>query len=80
MKEFIVRQIKSKRHNNYVHEYFDKRGHPLSKSKVKEILQGIYIPPAYEDVHINLNKRDKILAIGYDTKDRAQYIYNKQFV
>lgn len=80
MKEFIVRQIKSKKNNNYVHEYFDKRGHLLTKAKVKEVLQGIYIPPAYEDVHINLNKRDKILAIGYDTKDRAQYIYNKQYV
>ena len=24
-------------------------------------------------------KKDKVLAIGYDEKDRPQYIYNKKF-
>ena len=37
------------------------------------------MPPAYDDVKINLNKKAKVLAIGYDNKNRPQYIYNKKF-
>ena len=79
MKEYIVRKIKSKRNDKYTYEYFDKRNCKIHQSIIKNCLEGFYIPPAYKDVKINLNKKDKVLAIGYDEKDRPQYIYNKKF-
>ena len=79
MKEYIVRKIKSKRKGKYTYEYLDKRNCKIHPSVIKRLLEGFYIPPAYKDVKINLNKKDKVLAIGYDEKDRPQYIYNKKF-
>jgi len=80
MKDFIIRKIKSKYKDKYKYEYFDKKGNKVDPSIVKLCLEGIYIPPAHKDVKINLNKKAKVLAIGYDNKDRAQYIYNKKYV
>ena len=79
MKEYIKRCIKSKRKDKYTYEYLDMKGNHINQSIVKRLLEGLYIPPAYKDVKINLNKNDKVLAIGYDEKDRPQYIYNKKF-
>ena len=79
MKDYIVRKIKSKRKDKYTYEYLDKRNCKIHQSVVKRLLEGFYVPPAYKDVKINLNKKDKVLAIGYDEKDRPQYIYNKKF-
>ena len=77
MKDYILRKIKYKKDNKYFYQYLDKRGNKIDKSVAKKLLENIYIPPAYEDVKINLNKKEKVLAIGYDDKDRPQYIYNK---
>ena len=79
MKEYITRKIKSKRKDKYNYEYFDHENNHINQTIVKQLLEGLYIPPAYRDVKINLNKKDKVLAIGYDEKDRPQYIYNKYF-
>jgi len=79
MKEYIVRKIKSKRNGKYTYEYLDKHNSKIDKSIIKNCVEGFYVPPAYDDVKINLNKNDKVLAIGYDEKDRPQYIYNKKF-
>ena len=79
MKDYIIRKIKSKYNDKYKYEYYDKRNNPVDPKVVKFCLQGLYIPPAHDDVQINLNKDSKILAIGYDSKDRPQYIYNKKF-
>tara|TARA_B100000900_G_scaffold415917_1_gene447860 strand:- start:2553 stop:3527 length:975 start_codon:yes stop_codon:yes gene_type:complete len=79
MKEYITRCIKSKRKDKYKYEYLDIRGNHINNQIIKRLLEGLYIPPAYKDVKINLNKNDKVLAIGYDEKDRPQYIYNKKF-
>ena len=77
MKNYIVRCIKSKHKDKYTYEYYDKHNKKIVPSK--KLLSHIYIPPAYDDVKINMNINDKVLAIGYDTKDRPQYIYNKKF-
>ena len=84
MKDYIVRKIKSKRidkrkntKNNY--EYLDKQNKSIDKSVAKRLLEGLYIPPAYNDVKINLNQLEKVLAIGYDEKGRPQYIYNDRY-
>lgn len=79
MKDYIIRKIKSKRDNKYTYQYFDKRSNKIDNSVAKKVLEGLYIPPAYKDVKINLNNKEKVLAIGYDEKDRPQYIYNKTF-
>jgi len=79
MKEYIVRKIKSRRKDKYTYEYLDQDGSKINQALVKRLLEGFYVPPAYKDVKINLNKNDKVLAIGYDEKDRPQYIYNKKF-
>ena len=79
MKEYITRHIKSKYKNNYKYEYLDHRNNHIDKYIVKKLIDGLYIPPAYDDVKINLNQNEKVLAIGYDEKQRPQYIYNKKF-
>jgi len=77
MEDYIIRKIKFKRKEKYTYEYLDKNDTKIDKSVIKSLLDGIYIPPAYDDVKINLNKKEKVLAIGYDDKGRPQYIYNK---
>jgi DNA topoisomerase-1 len=79
MKDWIERHIKSKRGKTYTHEYRDKQGRLVSKKVVEEITKGLYIPPAWKDVKISKHRREKVLAIGYDTKGRAQYVYNPTF-
>ena len=80
MKDFIIRKIKSKRNNKYKHEYYDKNNNKVNKEIVKCCLEGLYLPPAHDDVKINLNKKAKVRAIGYDVKGRAQYTYNKKHI
>ena len=80
MKDYIIRKIKSKYRNNYKYKYYDKNDNPVDKEIVKLCLKGMYLPPAYDDVKINLNRNSKILAIGYDKKGRPQYVYNKKHI
>ena len=80
MKDYIIREIKSKYKDKYKYSYFDKDGNKVNSKIVKVCLDGLYIPPAHDNVKISLNKKDKVLAIGYDTKGRAQYIYNKSHI
>ena len=80
MKDYIIRKITSNKNKKYTYEYFDKKGNKPTDSIIKLCLSGIYISPALDNVKINTNKNDKVLAIGYDTKRRGQYVYNKTFV
>ena len=75
MRNYIVRKIKTKRRNNYIHTYTDKHGNSIKKPKLN-----FYIAPAYRDVKIDLNPNAKILAIGRDDRNRPQYIYNPKVV
>jgi len=75
MRNYVLRKKRGK--SNI---FFDKRGKQLTDKKyIEECVSGVYIPPAYDNVKINLNKKAKVLAIGYDDKDRPQYVYNKKF-
>jgi len=75
MRNYILRKKRGKSHI-----FFDKRGNPIKDKKyIEKCLEGVYIAPAYDNVKINLNKKAKVLAIGYDDKERPQYIYNKIF-
>ena len=73
------------RKNNRVtgkHIYISK----LTKKRIKEgsklhkQLEKVYIPPAYKNVEMSSNPKEKIQAIGLDTKNRKQYIYNKDYI
>ena len=81
MDNYIKRVISKKQGNKTYHKYYDKDGKQIKdKNYIKKCTEGVYISPAYNDVKINLDKNAKILAIGYDVKGRAQYVYNKDFV
>jgi len=80
MKNFILRKIINNSSKEINYNFFDKRNNPIKDKKIiDDALEGLYLPPAYDDVKINLNKKAKVLAIGYDNKLRPQYIYNKKF-
>ena len=80
MENFIIRKIDKKRGDKYKYKYYDSRDNELlNKAIINNAKKGLYIPPAYDNVKINLCKSEKVLAIGYDNKMRPQYIYNKKF-
>jgi DNA topoisomerase-1 len=79
MKEYIKRTIKKKRKDKYTYDYRDKDNNKVNSKVADKATDSIYIPPAYDDVKINLNQKEKVLAIGYDEKQRPQYVYNKKF-
>jgi len=78
MNNYFIRKISSKKNKKYIHKYYDKNNNLITYNSIKQYLEGFYIPPAYDDVQINKSKKAKILAIGYDDKNRPQYIYNKK--
>lgn len=79
MKEYIKRTIKRKRKDKYTYDYHDMDDNKINSKIADKVTDRIYIPPAYDDVKINLNPKEKVLAIGYDEKQRPQYVYNKKF-
>lgn len=78
MKDFIVRKIKSKRKDKYTYEYTDKRGNKVDESIIKCCLEGLYIPPAHDDVKINLNKKAKVVYVEWQSRkgNVSYYTYN----
>ena len=80
MKQYIVRNIIGKQGDKYKHEYRDKHGNILSKKDYEPLLKHIYIAPAYDNVKINKNQKDKVLAIGTDDRGRKQYTYNPDYI
>lgn len=79
MKEYIKRTIKKKRKDKYTYDYRDMDNNKVNSKIADKATDSIYIPPAYNDVKISLNPKEKVLAIGYDEKQRPQYVYNKKF-
>lgn len=81
MKDYIVRKITKKSKNKYSYQYYNKRDTKINDKKyIQKSIEGLYIPPAYNNVKINLKKKGKVKAIGYDDQNRSQYIYNKSFI
>lgn len=50
-------------------------GVKVSKATVSRI-SSLAIPPAWTDVEISVNEKEKVQATGYDLKGRKQYIYS----
>ena len=71
MNDYIIRKI----NNNKKYSFYDLSNKQIKDSSLIEQLQKIYIPPAYSDVKIYLNKN--VLATGVDNAGRKQYIYSE---
>jgi len=52
----------------------------IKDENILDYIKSIKIPPAYNNVVINSNKNNKILAYGFDSKKRKQIIYNPEFI
>ena len=59
--------------------YFDEHDLIITDTRLKAWFKSLVIPPAWEKVEINTSPRAKIWAVGYDAKNRKQYIYNTRF-
>jgi len=63
-----------------IYEYRNDKGNKITNSNTIEYIKSLKIPPAYENVKIDLNKNAKLLVTGYDVKGKKQYIYNPRWV
>ena len=80
MEQYIFRKVSKKRGKKYYHKYYDQKEKEIKDEKyIQKVTEGIYISPAYDNVKINL-KKGKVRAIGYDTENRPQYIYDKNYI
>lgn len=62
----------------FTYKYLD-TNETLKDVQKKKWIKSLAIPPAWSGVHIDLNKKAKVLAWGRDLKERKQYIYNESF-
>jgi DNA topoisomerase-1 len=72
MNSYISRLIREKNSKEY--EYFTIDNKKIKDTIILNKISKIYIPPAYQNVKIYLNKN--LLATGIDSVGRKQYIYS----
>lgn len=60
--------------------YYNKAGEHIQDKKEIERIKALAIPPAWEKVWICPHEKGHLLATGYDTKGRKQYIYHPKFI
>ena len=60
-------------------KYLYSNGKEIFNNNILQYIKSIKIPPAYNNVTIFANAK-KILAYGYDSKNRKQVIYNPDFI
>jgi DNA topoisomerase-1 len=56
--------------------YLDEANHPISNPAVIDRLDQLGIPPAWENVWICREANGYLQAVGYDSRQRKQYIYH----
>lgn len=59
--------------------YYDPTGKRITAKKEIKRLNALAFPPAYRDVWLCPEENGHILATGYDTKGRKQYLYHPDF-
>lgn len=59
--------------------YEDAAGQRITKAEDIERINSLVIPPAWTHVRISPSARSSLQAIGLDTSERIQYLYNPQF-
>ena len=60
--------------------YYIRNRKIITDLNILDYIKKLTIPPAWTNVTISSNPDDKILCIGYDSKNRKQYKYNKNFI
>ena len=55
-------------------------GRQISKNNIIDRIKKLRIPPAYINVKVSKDKDSKILAYGFDNKNRKQVIYNPNYI
>ena len=60
--------------------YYVKKNKIIDNPKILERIKKLVIPPAWINVVISNNPKDKVQCTGYDDKGRKQYKYNTEFI
>jgi len=63
----------------YLFKYF-KKNKEIIEPELISYFKSLVIPPAWTNVTISSDPNVKILAVGYDDKNRRQYRYNKIYI
>ncbi|MEP4889043.1 MAG: DNA topoisomerase IB [Aliiglaciecola sp.] len=74
MERFIVRKPFG---DTFTYQY--PTGKTVKNKGIKRWVQSLAIPPAWQEVQIDLDRSAKILAFGRDAQKRKQYIYNPKW-
>jgi DNA topoisomerase I len=61
-------------------KYVTRNNKEIDDRDIIQRINKLRIPPAYKNVLIAKNEDSKLQAVGYDSKGRKQYIYNKEYV
>ena len=59
--------------------YEDARGAPITDPVKLQRIEGLVIPPAWQEVWISPNPSAKLQATGIDAAGRQQYLYHPAF-
>jgi DNA topoisomerase-1 len=59
--------------------YLDGQGRRIADAETLKRIRSLAIPPAYDDVHIAVDPRAHLQAIGYDEAGRAQHRYHPEW-
>jgi len=72
-----IRRLGSKE-AGFFYRYPDS-GETVREEKVLERIEGLKIPPAYENVRIARGPSAKVQAVGYDSSGKLQYLYSSRY-
>lgn len=64
---------------NKIFKYFDKNNKQITDKKILEYIDGLSVPPAYNETKIFYEKNPKILHESLDKAGRLQQIYSKKW-
>lgn len=79
--KYVTRKVvKSLGEYQKIFSYHNNNGKKVTNKKILEYINNLKIPPAYQQVKINLNPKAKLLVTGFDVKGKKQYIYNEKWV
>lgn len=70
--------IRRKKHGKKFRYFIDDK--PLKDQKIKDRINKLVIPPAWNDVWICSKKNGHLQATGYDSKGRKQYLYHPEWI
>lgn len=70
--------IRRRKHGKKFRYFIDDK--PLKDPKIKDRINKLVIPPAWNDVWICSKKNGHLQATGYDSKGRKQYLYHPEWI